>query len=132
MDDIIGTYHVAMAVVQAFKNNEDGFTIRAIDGTTFAEPNTYLVGGVIPSLVLFPGQSGEDVYRYIENWYAKVLRVTTDPIVGGWMNEGFLHIDLITVVRAESEALILGRTWNQVSVGSLDSNGNFIELEVAK
>jgi hypothetical protein len=111
---------------------EGGFTIYAETGRDFFQPG-YLVGGIMPSLVLSPSLRLSEVYTEVAEWYRGAYRISTPvPIVGGWVKDGFLFIDLITVCYDRETALNLGSCWDQFSVGHFDSTGTFKELEIVK
>lgn len=109
----------------------DGFTIWAESGTYFIEPKSYMVGGVIPALILSTAQTLADVYVEVTQWYEGALIVNPNPIVGAWVKDGFIHLDLITITHSERQALLLGKIFRQEAVGSLDWAGTFHELEIA-
>jgi len=120
--------HIITAMDRAFEDGT-GFTINALTGETFIpQQDCYVVGGVIPELLVSQSSTTLD---QIEEWYTLASIVSSSPLVGGWMYQGIMHLDLVTVTTNVEQALILGRSWNQISVGALDTTGAFTELEVA-
>lgn len=119
-------------LMQDYGETTGGFTIWAETGVAFDTP-AYLVGGSIPSLVLSPNLTDEDTLGLVEDWYVGVTAVQgNSSIVGGWIKDGFLHLDAITLVHSERQALLLGKIFNQQAVGQLTINGEFKELEVSQ
>jgi hypothetical protein len=51
--------------------------------------------------------------------------------VGGWVHNNALVIDLVTPFAEEESALTVAKSWGEIAIGKMDSNGSYInELEV--
>lgn len=109
--------------------NGDGFSIYADTGLNLEIDGVWLVGGVIPSIILSSSQALSDVYAEVGSWYRGASIVSENPIVGAWVQDGFIHLDLVTIVYSAEDAQVLGKIWRQEAVGCTNS-GTFSELKV--
>lgn len=130
--------NILYRVLESFEEDEgyrEGFTIHAASGQDQRQlpiPH-YLVGGIIPALIISKSQKLTELKNDIEEWLKGVAVLDGNAAwVGGWPNpddDDFIHIDLITFVSTKEEALLLGRLWKQREVGHF-VNGEFIEIFV--
>lgn len=124
------TFNILTAMIE----NQDGFTIIPETGTKFVPPvEAYLVGGVIPSLLIT--EVDENTFATIQRWYRDGVALTkgsiVDPVIGGWANEGTYYLDFTSVVFGKTFAIELGKARAELAIGHLTNSGEFTELTLA-
>lgn len=120
IQNIVGT------AVYALTGNIEGFTIKAQTGEHYTG-SQWLVGGIIPGLILTDQQSAESIIEQVTEWYRGVEALDGDGgLIGGWMSDGKLHLDLVSLMSSEEEAIILSKLWNQMAYGRI-IDGTFTE-----
>ena len=100
----------------------DGFTIHAESGEPFTGSG-YLVGGIIPSLTVSADLAVGKLIEKVAEWYEGAEALNRHfGLVGGWVSEGVLHLDVVSVMKDEYAAKLLGRLWDQLAIGKLDGD----------
>lgn len=79
----------------------------------------YVVGGVVPSLVLDPSSPTDTVAREIAQWvHAHADAIATADSVGWWTDtvDGRVHVDASDIVADRDEALAIGRARGEIAL----------------
>lgn len=106
--------------------NEDGFTITASTGKSY-EGHHWLVGGIIPSLTITDQVSAQEFHQRVEEWYKGAEALDGDhALIGGWVHDGTLYLDLVSLVEDDEQAKLLGKLWSQIAIARRDENNEVI------
>ena len=110
--------------------NHTGFTIHAESGKPYTG-RWWLVGGIIPSLVLTDKQSAQEYHDQIEEWYKGARALDgEDALVGGWTVDDTIYLDLVSLVKDDEVARLLGKLWDQIAIGRFNDDDQYDELSL--
>lgn len=118
---------LAWNVVSELKSNPQGFTL---------EPPTsaFLVGGVVPSLKVLHTSNQDDLRVSVEAWLIRNFDSLPYSLLGGWQDNGVIHLDLVTVLpylprnrtAVKLAAVTLGSVRGELAVGEVGKYREYV------
>lgn len=122
----VGSFNPIQAAMRANREGS-GFTIRPEESSKPLVGTNWLVGGYIPALLIARETPITSVVEQIKEWYSAASLTSHNPIIGGWVQYGTLHLDVVTDVPEFSAAVSLGKIWGQDAIGHITADGTYIE-----
>lgn len=118
-------------LIMARLEDEEGMTLEW-SGADLKPRNAYIVGGVVPSLVIDVQDDYAAIVLALTKWLASNHGLMHYAPIGVWRENGHLYFDLVTVLpdigtRVQETAEALARNRGELAYGEFDRSGNYAE-----
>jgi hypothetical protein len=105
---------LASELIFAAKNQGGGTFTRS--ATYFSGKNGFVVGGIVPSLVIEPSAITIEAVERTEEW---IERNRSARYYGSWNDAGTIHIDAVDIIEDREEAIRLAEERGELAIYDL-------------